>query len=43
MNLGVLLLQCQEARVTSFTREWTERAVGRVAVGEKQTLWQNAP
>ena len=31
MNLGVLLLYCQEGRGTSFTREWAEGAIGRVA------------
>lgn len=31
MKLGVLLLYCQEGRATSFTLEWAERAIGRVA------------
>jgi hypothetical protein len=31
MNLGVLLLTCQEGRGTTFTRAWTEQAIGRVA------------
>ena len=31
MNLGVLLLFCQEGRTTQFTRDWAERAIGRVA------------
>jgi hypothetical protein len=31
MNLGVLLLFCKEGRMTSFTREWAERAIQRVA------------
>lgn len=31
MNLGVLLLYCQEGRTTSFTRDWAEGAIGRVA------------
>src|SRR3954452_11551267 len=31
MNLGVLLLYCTEGRRTSFTRNWADTAVGRVA------------
>ncbi len=32
MNLGVLLVHCQEGRSTStFTRDWAERAIARVA------------
>ena len=30
MNLGVLLVYC-EGRTTSFSRDWAERAIGRVA------------
>jgi hypothetical protein len=31
MNLGVLLVYFQEGRTTRFTRDWAERAIGRVA------------
>jgi hypothetical protein len=31
MNIGVLLLFCTEGRGTSFTRDWADSAMGRVA------------